>query len=133
MPDKFKNHMKQFYEDKTKEEIQEIKDAINQFHQKNSDVNDIDVQKILKIQYIRPELKENFPELLNNAYQLFKNNDKFHRERKAKQKKERAIKHNVIKKLKKEHLEFIKDYMDDERNLDQICLKSLCQLIDQTF
>ena len=125
--------MKQFYEDKTKEEIQEIKDAINQFHQKNSDVNDIDVQKILKIQYIRPELKENFPELLNNAYQLFKNNDKFHREQKAKQKKERAIKHNVIKKLKKEHLEFIKDYMDDERNLDQICLKSLCQLIDQTF
>ena len=133
MPDKFKNHMKQFYEDKTKEEIQEIKDAINQFHQKNSDVNDIDVQKILKIEYIRPELRENFPELLNNAYQLFKNNDKFHREQKAKQKKERAIKHNVIKKLKKEHLEFIKDYMDDERNLDQICLKSLCQLIDQTF
>ena len=32
---------------------------------------------------------------------MFKDNDKFHRERKAEQKKERARKHNVQKKLKK--------------------------------
>ena len=37
---------------------------INQFHQKNSEVNDIDVQKMLKIEYIRPELQEKFPEYL---------------------------------------------------------------------
>ena len=56
--------MKQFYEDKNEEGIQEIKDAIKLFHQKNSEVNDIDVQKMLKIEYIRPELQENFPEYL---------------------------------------------------------------------
>ena len=56
--------MKQFYEDKNEEEIQEIKDAIKLFQQKNSEVNDIDVQKMLKIEYIRPELQENFPEYL---------------------------------------------------------------------
>ena len=56
--------MKQFYEDKNEEEIQEIKAAIKLFQQKNSEVNDIDVQKMLKIEYIRPELQENFPEYL---------------------------------------------------------------------
>ena len=56
--------MKKFYEDKTEEEIQKVKDLINVFHQKNSEVNDLDVQKILKIEFIRPELRENFPEYL---------------------------------------------------------------------
>ena len=53
--------MKNFYEDKTEEEIQQVKDLINAFHKKNSEVNEIDVQKMLKIEYIRPELQENFP------------------------------------------------------------------------
>ena len=56
--------MKIFYFDKTPEEIQQVKDLINIFHQKNSEVNDLDVQKILKIEFIRPELRENFPEYL---------------------------------------------------------------------
>ena len=56
---------------------------------------------------------------------MFKDNDKFHRERKAEQKKERARKHSVQKKLKKEHLMYIKDYLDNEKNLDSCCLKSL--------
>ena len=56
--------MKIFYFDETPEEIQQVKDLINIFHQKNSEVNDLDVQNILKIEFIRPELRENFPEYL---------------------------------------------------------------------
>ena len=79
----------------------------------------------MKIEFIREELRESFPELLEQAYYMFRNNDKFHREQKAEQKKKRALKHGVEKKIKKEHLNYIKDYLDDEKNLDTCCLKSL--------
>ena len=55
----------------------------------------MDAKKILKIEFIRPELRENFPEFLDQGYWLFKDNDKFHREQISEQKKERARKHNV--------------------------------------
>ena len=75
--------MKKFYEDATEEEIQEVKDKIDQFHQRHSEIKEIDVQKILKIEFIRPELREIFPDYLEQAYGLFKDNDKFHRGKKA--------------------------------------------------
>ena len=95
IPGKFKSYIKLFYENKTEESIQEIKDLINQFHKKNEEIKIVDVQKFLKIEFIRPELREAFPEFLEQGYWLFKDNGNFHRERKAEQKKERAMKHNV--------------------------------------
>ena len=60
------------------------------------------------------------------GYNLYKDNDKIHKRNAAEKRKKNLKKHpNNEKKIKKEALEFIKSYLDEDRNKDTVTIKKI--------
>ena len=84
------------------------------------------MKKILKID--NDEILPEFKEVLGQYYEEFKDNDKFHREKKAEKRKKKS-EATKRKKIKEIHLKFIKEYIDNENNKESVCLRTLVKLL----
>ena len=84
------------------------------------------MKKILKID--NDEILPEFKEVLGQYYEEFKDNHKFHREKKAEKRKKKS-EATKRKKIKEIHLKFIKEYIDNENNKESVCLRTLVKLL----
>ena len=73
--------MKTFYDNTDQNKIDSLIQKIEEYHQSHKKITRIDLKKVLKIQFIKPE----FEDVLLEVFQDNKDNDKLHRENKAKQ------------------------------------------------
>ena len=79
-PKAFKKEIKTFYDNTDQNKRDSLIQKIEDYHQSLKKIARVDLKKVLKIQYIKPE----FEDSLLEAFQDNKDNDKLHRENKAK-------------------------------------------------